>query len=117
MSKYSEGKYADAWIVYKNVPYSKGLERFIEKHMGKWINVHKHERDDMPHASYRIVFEKEGNGSLVDCRIELQIHEERWVGYEAAHSADLALLKSLQRMAFAGDVRPHGSWVELSRAS
>jgi hypothetical protein len=105
-------KVVEGWVVYKNVPYNKGLHRFIEKQVTKWLRVNASEEMSGGESWYRVIFEREGELKLVACRIELRVRDRVWIGLETAHSADLALLKSLQRMTFVANPLHHPAWAQ-----
>jgi hypothetical protein len=105
-------KGVEGWVVYKNVPYSKGLHRFIEKQVTKWLRVNSPGQTSTEETWYRTIFEREGELKLVSCRIELRVDGRVWIGCETAHSADLALLKSLQRMNFIANPLLHPAWAQ-----
>lgn len=109
------------WIVYKNVSYNKGLHRFIEKQVTKWVRTNISDPELIEDSRYRVVFDREGDRKLVGCRVELRLRLQVWVAFETAPNADIALIRSLQRLKFVANPLALPAWAQrsmgLSRAS
>lgn len=83
-------------IVYNDLGYSKGLKRFTEKQVIRWLRE-KNNFLDFP-VRYQVAFDREGQTKLVGCRVELVLDGRAWMGFDVAASADLALIRTLHRL-------------------
>ena len=108
------------WIIYKGFPYHKGLHRFIEKQVSKWLKANTGGVGNFTNPNYRIVFDQEGPDGLVGCRIEIRVQSEFWLGLQVAKTAHEALTRGLQRLKYVSDPDLFPSWAhpteELSEA-
>ena len=102
------------WIVYKNVPYHKGLHRFIKKQITKWVKTNGSDPALLEDARYRVVFNREGEQKSVECRLELRMRLQVWVALEAAPNPDTALIRSLQHMKFVDNPLHLPAWAQRS---
>lgn len=84
-------------IVCKQLPRSRAIHRFVEKHVRKWL-ASQVPGTPIQAPRFHVSFEKEGAGHEIYCRAEVQVGDARWAGARHGEGPQQAFLRCLEHM-------------------
>jgi len=84
------------WIEFQGITYSRGLQRFVQKRMERWI------ADDHPEFQgpfrYEVSFFRQGEGHTVGCNLRVTAGNQLLLSSRYGSSPDQALLQCLEHL-------------------
>jgi hypothetical protein len=84
-------------IECKDVSDSRALRKFTEKQISNWIRSKFSEAYRKP-IFYFVELRRQGSGHIFNCRIQVSLENQTWVGFNYKKEIHQALIHSLHQM-------------------
>jgi hypothetical protein len=68
-------------VEFVGVPKSKAIKRFVQRELYGWLSGIR-SATGINSGTYRVKFQKQGEGHTVLCEIEIRSAQKRWVGFQ-----------------------------------
>lgn len=90
-------------VILHKISGSRALRRFVEKCVARWIESVETLRGVSPRHTphYQVVLRREGEGHLVDCRVEVRYGQWTWRGFDYGLGPQQAIRRCLSAMSAA----------------
>lgn len=83
-------------IICDRVPWSRSINRFVDKQIHQWLKSHR--EDERKGGHYHVVFERISLGHSLGCHVELEIGDKIWRGSDYSQGLHQSLIQTLNHM-------------------
>ena len=93
-----ESNFISGTILWNRVARSRAVRRIIEKSIARWAQVHAAWTGEGEPPRYRAFLQREGDGHMVHCQIEIISGSRVWIGSRIGQGIQQALRDCLAHM-------------------
>lgn len=84
-------------VEFVGVPKSKAIKRFVQREIYGWLSGIR-SATGIRGGTYRVKFQKQGEGHAVLCEIEVRSDQRRWVSFQLESGAYQSLRRAIESL-------------------